>query len=135
MVFTALVLLQDFIIYPELYTSWAKTKKRNAETVPENVESYYLNTPDSAKVEVWHLPAASKAKEAPHAILFHGNAGTIDGFFSYQLWLKSLGISSWALEYRGFGHSSGWPREEKLYADAEQLLRLMDMLQYVPTAK
>jgi pimeloyl-ACP methyl ester carboxylesterase len=81
-----------------------------------------LPTADAGRVEVWRLPAAAPEGERKRVALFaHGNGGVVDNFFSYQRWFSSLGITSYSLEYRGYGTSSGWPSDAGIRSDFARL--------------
>jgi len=113
------VALQDFLIFP----GWVvkiSSSVRSGESLPQGVESIFIHTSDNEKLELWYLPPqnpSSTRKEV--AIIFHGNGGNVDAFFSYQRWLSELGISSYGFDYRGYGNSTGWPTEKGIYLDGE----------------
>lgn len=119
-----LVLSQDIQIWPTALSSLFEAKLRDQATLPSGVRSSFLKTADGKNVEVWHLAQDEKITNSSKIVLiFHGNGGTVDDFFPYQLWLKELGLASYALEYRGYGKSSGWPSERGIYLDSEALWR------------
>ena len=123
-VVAVIVLTQDIQIFPGAAEGLLLSTKRDPATVPPGAESRFVKTSDGENLEVWYLPAkvrnvlASDGKELA-AIVFHGNAGTVESFYSYQQWFQALGISSFGFDYRGYGKSSGWPSEEGLYRDGE----------------
>ncbi|MDD2942180.1 MAG: alpha/beta fold hydrolase [bacterium] len=53
------------------------------------------------------------------AIIFRGTDLPISAYLPMQRWLEELGISSYVVDYRGFGESSGWPTEEGFNIDAD----------------
>jgi len=117
---TFIVVIQDFLIFPGWSSSWFSSKTRNPETLPPGVESTFVKTSDGARLEVWHLPAVPESgKQQKAAIIFHGNAETVESCFDIQRWLRSLGISTYSFDYRGYLKSSGWPGEKGLYKDAD----------------
>ncbi|WP_225885221.1 alpha/beta hydrolase [Leptolyngbya sp. KIOST-1] len=70
-----------------------------------------------AKLHGWWLPTDSGN---PLTILYlHGNAGNVSSNLGKAIQLRSLGFSVLAIDYRGFGLSSGpFPSEQRLYEDA-----------------
>jgi len=123
LVIIVLILIQDFQVYPGAVSALFTSKKRLPNTLPLGVESFFIDTSDGKKLEVWRLPALDPPKDeslkGKTAIIFHGNGDSLSNFFDMQLWLKDLGITSYGFDYRGFGKSSGWPSEKGLYKDAE----------------
>lgn len=117
--FLVIAALQDFLIFPGVVAGFSNPEVRPAGTLPEGVESFFLQTPDSEKIEVWRYQAPKELRKKEVAIVFHGNGSAVDGFFSLQEWLSGLGITSYAVDYRGYGYSSGWPTEKGIYIDGE----------------
>lgn len=117
-----LALLQDLAIFPIAAVNALGLS--GAPTVPQQVEVITLATPDGHKIESWFLPPEKDGRFASHgltAVVFHGNGGTLEGFFDFQRWFAWLGIASYSLDYRGYGRSSGWPNETNVLNDAKQL--------------
>ncbi len=80
-------------------------------------EDVWLTTPDGVKLNGWFLPS-------PHPtgwtiLLLHGNAGNISHRLEKYALLLETGASVFALDYRGYGRSSGEPDETGTYVDAE----------------
>lgn len=74
-----------------------------------------FTTQDDVSLHGWHMPHTA----ARHTVLhFHGNAGNISHrLHLYQRWHK-MGLGVFAVDYRGYGKSSGKPSEDGLYEDA-----------------
>ena len=109
------VLIQDFLIFPGLwgyYFRWGV-----GPSIPKNEIRHEIKSADGTDIEVYELKV-SKAARPYAAIIFHGNGEPAAKFAAFQQWLATLGISSYMVEYRGYGHSGGWPSENGLYADA-----------------
>ena len=82
-------------------------------------ESIDVLTEDGETLHGWWVPAAGGGKAALGTVLFfHGNAGNISHRLDYLRMFNSLGYSTLALDYRGYGRSSGSPSEEGTYRDA-----------------
>jgi len=76
---------------------------------------YRFNTPDGVSLHAWWMPASGSRYTVLH---FHGNMGNISHrLHIYKRW-HAMGLNVFAVEYRGFGKSSGQPSEEGLYEDA-----------------
>lgn len=109
------VLIQDFLVFPGL---WAyPTRWFSAPSAPPGEVRHEISSADGTTIEVYEYQANPRLR--PYvAIMSHGNGQSAPAFAAFQQWLGSLGITSYMMEYRGYGHSGGWPSEEKLYADA-----------------
>jgi fermentation-respiration switch protein FrsA (DUF1100 family) len=78
-----------------------------------------LATADGERLHAWHLPA-----DAPRAqiIYFHGNGGNLSVWAPILVPLAQRGYSVLAVDYRGYGLSSGRPSERGLYRDVDAVL-------------
>lgn len=109
------VLTQDVQILPGVRPS-------NCPSVdpPPGMESYFVTTSDGKRIEVWHMGLeGSQPGKRKAAIIFRGNAGSLQTFIALPQWFQSLGVESFIFNYRGFGRSSGWPSETGIYRDGE----------------
>lgn len=79
-----------------------------------------LETADGEKLSAWWVPAA---KARGTALICHGNAGNIAGRLDYIGMFSRMGYSSFVMDYRGYGQSTGVPSEEGTYRDAEAAWR------------
>lgn len=132
-----LVLAQDVMIFPsaQLYLM-SERPIRDAKSLPAGVESIVLPAVDGERVEVWRLPAAVPEVGRTRVALFaHGNGGVVDNFFSYQSWFSTLGITSYSLEYRGYGTSSGWPSDAGIRSDVARLWEYVSERERVPPSQ
>jgi fermentation-respiration switch protein FrsA (DUF1100 family) len=79
-------------------------------------ETRTIETKDGEKLFAWLLKA-----ENPKAtiVFFHGNAGNIGEHLPSVFWLPQRGFSVLAVDYRGYGASSGKPSIEGLIIDAQ----------------
>jgi fermentation-respiration switch protein FrsA (DUF1100 family) len=78
-------------------------------------EEVVLTTADGEKVIVWHVPPRG---DRPVVLYFHGNGGSLRYRVDRFSKLVADGIGLVALEYRGYGGSSGRPSESGLLADS-----------------
>jgi uncharacterized protein len=86
----------------------------------------------AGRVHGWWLPQADA--HAPTLLYLHGNGGHLSSYIDHLRRLHSLGISVLAIDYRGYGQSTGGlPDEPALYADADAAW--VRLLQLAPKAK
>jgi uncharacterized protein len=80
-------------------------------------EDQWLTTSDGVRLHGWLFRAADA--QAPLLVFFHGNAGniTVRGPIASQL--ARRGVSTFLLDWRGYGRSDGSPSESGLFKDAE----------------
>ncbi len=73
---------------------------------------------DGATVHGWWLPGPG-GPEAPAVLFFHGNAGNLGGRIGLLAQLVRLPLAGvLAIDYPGYGRSTGKPSEKALYAAA-----------------
>ena len=101
---------RSLMYFPDtIHTTPAQAGLPEAEEVP-------LTASDGAQIIVWHVaPRDGK----PVILYFHGNGGALHYRVDRFRKLIADGIGLVALEYRGYGGSSGSPSEAGLIADAE----------------
>ena len=91
---------------------------------PRNVGIRYqqvaLDTSDDERLVLWQLEP-----DAPIAdvVYFHGNGGNLSVWLPVFLSLHRLDLRVLAVDYRGYGLSTGAPSEEGLLRDAEAVVR------------
>lgn len=125
-VFVAIVMVvtQDLQLFPGAVLSLFRGRERKPRSLPQGVESTFITTDDGCRLEVWYLPAEAPSCPLPYVgVIFHGNAGSLENFFLMQLWFQELNIPSYSFDFRGFGHSSGWPSERGLERDSDAVWR------------
>jgi uncharacterized protein len=79
-------------------------------------EEAVLDTQDGERVIVWHVPPRGNR---PVIIYFHGNGGALSGRVERFRALTADGTGLVALDYRGYGGSTGTPTEAGLTMDAD----------------
>jgi uncharacterized protein len=78
-----------------------------------------IATSDGERLRAWTLPRAG----ARAAILyFHGNGGNLSGWLPILAGLHREGYTVHAIDYRGYGASTGRPTERGLYHDVDATL-------------
>ncbi len=71
-------------------------------------QDVYIDTSDGEKVHGWLVHSVTK-KTRGTILFLHGNAENISTHFAGMSWLPCKGYNIFALDYRGYGHSSGTP--------------------------
>lgn len=79
-------------------------------------EEVTLDTPDGERIVAWHVPPRDGK---PVVLYFQGNGGGLDLRSNRFRNLVSDGTGLIALNYRGYGGSSGSPNESGLITDAQ----------------
>jgi len=64
------------------------------------------------------FPEFVAANQSRVIVYFHGNGGQLGGYWDRIQILWRMGFAVFAIDYRGFGRSSGEPSEAGIYADA-----------------
>lgn len=102
-----------FIFFPAPYPEgdWQQIAKE------EKVEELFLETSDGERINGFFFSAAGEPKAT--LLFFHGNAGNMTHRFQWCRELCKLQLNILAIDYRGYGKSSGKPSEAGLYKDGE----------------
>ena len=79
-------------------------------------EEVELKASDGEKLIAWHVPPRG---DKPVVLYFQGNAGALDLRVGRFAWMIEDGTGLLALNYRGYGGSTGRPSEQGLIRDAE----------------
>jgi uncharacterized protein len=76
-------------------------------------------TSDGERLRVWYLPRADAVAQV---VYFHGNGGNLSVWSDILVAIARHGYEVIAVDYRGFGLSTGAPSEQGLYRDVEATL-------------
>lgn len=79
-------------------------------------ESVTITTRDEVMINGWFIPAN---QERGTLLFFHGNAGNISHRLDSLKIFNDLGLSTFIIDYRGYGRSQGALSEQGTYMDAE----------------
>lgn len=97
---------------------------RGETVTPRQLEIAYqeawVRTSDGENIHVWVLEPRQPVAEV---VFFHGNGGNLSLWLEVLADLHDRSLRVIALDYRGFGRSTGSPSEEGLYRDTEALVR------------
>lgn len=75
-----------------------------------------ITTADGERLRAWHLPRADARAQV---VYFHGNGGNLSVWSDVLVGLWRERFDVVAVDYRGYGLSTGRPSEQGLYRDAE----------------
>lgn len=119
----------DLLFFPE----------KNLETSPEEFGMVYgkvqIPSTDGVQLVGWLIPSADTS--TLWLLYLHGNAGNIAkrGYVEHYAQLHRLGLNLLAVDYRGYGESSGKPTEQGLYDDARAGYEYLRSMQHVPAER
>ncbi|MBA3232024.1 MAG: alpha/beta hydrolase [Acidobacteria bacterium] len=86
-------------------------------------EDVAIETADGETLHAWWLPAPEPRAQV---IFWHGNGGNLALWLDVIAGLRRQDFSVLAVDYRGFGASTGRPSEQGLYRDADAALRVFE---------
>jgi pimeloyl-ACP methyl ester carboxylesterase len=75
-----------------------------------------LTTADGERIEAWSLPHPDARASL---LYFHGNGGNLSVWAPILVQIHRRGFDVHAIDYRGYGVSTGGPSEQGLYRDAD----------------
>jgi pimeloyl-ACP methyl ester carboxylesterase len=89
-----------------------------------NIQEKYLATTGGQVLHAWWMPIDS----SEYTILYlHGNAGCVGRSEERMRFYKELGYSTFEVDYRGYGKSTGdITREEDIYDDAQSAMQFLE---------
>ena len=82
-----------------------------------------LTTDDGERLHAWHL---ARPDALADVVYFHGNGGNLSVWSDVLVGLWRQGFDVLAIDYRGYGLSTGTPSEQGLYRDVDATLRFVD---------
>ena len=85
----------------------------------ERFDALTIPTADGERLHAWRLPAESPRA---HVVYFHGNGGNLSVWAPILVRLQHRGYSVLAVDYRGYGLSTGRPSERGLYRDVDAVI-------------
>lgn len=124
-----LFLFQSRLVY------YPETERRIAVT-PDRIglpfEDIHLTTSDGVALHGWFVPAPQSRGTV---LFFHGNAGNISHRLDSVQMFHRLGYSTFIIDYRGYGNSSGTPSEQGTYRDAEAAWSYLFEQRHIPSCR
>jgi uncharacterized protein len=119
-----LVLVVSLLVGVRLYFYYFEKKTlyypmQELELTPNAIglpfENIALEASDGTALHAWYLPKDGAA----HTVLFfHGNAGNISHRLATLALFNRMNLSTFIVDYRGYGTSEGQPSEKGFYKDA-----------------
>jgi fermentation-respiration switch protein FrsA (DUF1100 family) len=95
--------------------------QRSLANTPADVDLPYnehqLVSSDNVTFPVWEIPASGDVE----IVFFHGNAENISHNLDTYRILNQLGVTVWAVEYRGYLKATGTPTEQGITLDLRTL--------------
>lgn len=82
-----------------------------------------IPTSDGEHLHAWWV---QHPQPRAQVIFFHGNGGNLSMWLDVVVTLRRKGFSVLAVDYRGYGDSSGRPSERGLYLDADASVRVFN---------
>lgn len=83
-------------------------------------EQLFIDTPDGCRLSAWHL---RPDEPIGSVVYFDGNSGNLGILTEILALLYRNGLEVLAVDYRGYGWSTGSPSEEGLYVDGLTAVR------------
>ena len=83
----------------------------------------HLSTSDGETLHAWWLPAPSPRATV---VYFHGNGGNLSLWADIIAAIRTRDLNVLAVDYRGYGRSTGQPSEQGLYRDVDAVLAWLD---------
>lgn len=112
-------LLQSHLVY---YPQIGREVNATPQAYGLPYEEVELATEDGERIVGWWVPAPDARGTV---LIFHGNAGNVSQRLDYLAMFHRLRYTSFIIDYRGFGRSSGTPSEEGTYRDAAAAWRYL----------
>jgi len=103
-----------------------------SEALPPGTDEVFLETEDGIPIQALHLRNPSSDTVT---IYFHGNAGNIYHRLDDYRRLRRLGTSVFAVSYRGYAKSRGWPHEAGIYRDGKAALDHVTTVMGIPASR
>jgi fermentation-respiration switch protein FrsA (DUF1100 family) len=82
-----------------------------------------IETGDGERLRAWHLPRPDGMAQV---VYFHGNGGNLSLWTDPLVGLWTQGFEVVAVDYRGYGLSTGSPSEQGLYRDVDATIQYVD---------
>lgn len=125
-----LIAISVFIVLFYFYLLWLERRNLYSpapliEATPADYgwpyEEAWTRTSDGHETNGWFIPAPKDAPANRRGLVLlycHGNGGNIGDRLEKFRVLRSLGVTIYVFDYRGYGKSRGRPTEQGTYADA-----------------
>ncbi len=124
-----------FYVKEDSFVYYPRQGLRTVDSVRMGIETVRFATPDSVQLVGWIIPAAPANSSGLWFLYFHGNGGNISsrGYVAHYKAFQQMGITTFAVDYRGYGLSSGSPSEMGFYTDARAAFMYLVHVRQVPS--
>jgi len=100
---------------------------RGVQETPASARQPFVDlripTDDGETLHAWWL---EHPQPSAQVLFFHGNGGNLSMWLDVVVELRRRGFSVLAVDYRGYGDSTGRPTERGVYRDADAAVRLFN---------
>ncbi len=100
---------------------------RGVQETPASARQPFVDlripTDDGETLHAWWL---EHPEPSAQVLFFHGNGGNLSMWLDVVVELRRRGFSVLAVDYRGYGDSTGRPTERGVYRDADAAVRLFN---------
>jgi alpha-beta hydrolase superfamily lysophospholipase len=114
-------------LVPRLEKVFLFRPSREVGSTPADVgipfDQCYIDTPDGCRLSGWHM---CPSDPVGGVVYFHGNGGNLGILVEVFETLHREGLQVLAIDYRGYGWSTGVPSEEGLYQDGLAAVRYFE---------
>ncbi|HEY9051210.1 MAG TPA: alpha/beta fold hydrolase [Gammaproteobacteria bacterium] len=83
-------------------------------------DDIYIQSSGNVRLHGWRLHTKNEKKGT--VLFFHGNAENISTHIGHVYWLTNYGYDVIAVDYRGYGHSTGQPQLEGVIKDIDSTI-------------
>jgi fermentation-respiration switch protein FrsA (DUF1100 family) len=132
------LLLSGYVLWEQerfIFPAVDFPKSEKPFNLPPGVRELTLSTSDGERLQAFTSISEGqfRSSSAPPfvAVILHGNGETAE-ILNFIPFFRMVGIPALTFDYRGFGHSSGWPSEQGLYRDAEAAAAMAQELTGLP---
>lgn len=98
-------------------------ENRTPEQFGASFHALTITTSDGEQLRAWHLPRPDAVAQV---VYFHGNGGNLSVWSDVLVGIVRRGYEVIAVDYRGFGLSTGAPSEQGLYRDVDATIAFVD---------
>jgi len=103
-----------------------------SEALPTDTDEIFLEKEDGLPIQALHLRNPSSETIT---IYFHGNAGNIYHRLGDYRHLRRSGTNVFAVSYRGYAKSQGWPHEAGIYRDGKAAFDHVTAVMGIPPSR
>ncbi|MFC1523602.1 alpha/beta hydrolase [Thermodesulfobacteriota bacterium] len=107
---------------PEVLSILFHPRKESPQTPPDGVVDLQIPVDDGVEIGARLFLAG---EEDPNILFFHGNGETIYDYDSIGPYFSAVGLNFLAVDYRGYGNSTGEPGAASMLRDAHVILKEM----------